>query len=56
VFSHRYRDSVATIRSQSIEHLGAWMAKLPSYFLQDIYLKYIGWTFSDKVSSTFKII
>lgn len=29
--------------------IGIWMEKFPAHFLDDLYLKYIGWTLHDKV-------
>ena len=29
--------------------LGEWMKKYPSHFLDDSYLKYLGWTLYDKI-------
>lgn len=51
---HRYRDSDPNIRMSCIESLGAWILSYPSLFLQDLYLKYLGWTLNDKVS--FKLL
>ena len=48
VFLPRFRDAVPVIRQECIKSLGGWMARLP-YFLEDQYLKYIGWLFNDKV-------
>uniref|UniRef100_A0A0N5AWQ1 SCD domain-containing protein n=1 Tax=Syphacia muris TaxID=451379 RepID=A0A0N5AWQ1_9BILA len=50
VFVHRYRDILADIRSICINELGQWMQVYPEHFLEDAYLKYIGWTLYDKVS------
>ncbi|MFH4976876.1 hypothetical protein AB6A40_003585 [Gnathostoma spinigerum] len=50
VFVHRYRDVVPDIRSICINELGQWMQVYPQYFLEDCYLKYIGWSLYDKVS------
>jgi cohesin complex subunit SA-1/2 len=41
VFVHRYRDTMTEI--------GIWMQKFSQNFLDDSYLKYIGWTLHDKV-------
>ncbi|CAF1516489.1 unnamed protein product [Adineta ricciae] len=49
VFIHRYRDIVPDIRCLCISELGEWMKSYPMVFLDDIYLKYIGWTLYDKV-------
>lgn len=47
---HRYRDMDPEIRMSCIQSLGTWIVSYPSLFLQDLYLKYLGWTLSDKVS------
>ena len=47
---HRYRDIDPDIRMSCIESLGVWVLSYPSLFLQDLYLKYLGWTLNDKVS------
>ncbi|CAI2355382.1 unnamed protein product [Caenorhabditis sp. 36 PRJEB53466] len=49
VFVHRYRDVVPDIRSICITELGHWMNIYPEHFIEDSYLKYIGWTLFDKV-------
>ncbi|CAF1609042.1 unnamed protein product [Rotaria magnacalcarata] len=49
VFIHRYRDIVPDIRCLCMSELGEWMKSYPMVFLDDIYLKYIGWTLYDKV-------
>ena len=33
-----------------MNEIGQWMKKFPNQFLDDTYLKYIGWTIHDKVS------
>ncbi|XP_061366461.1 sister-chromatid cohesion protein 3 [Gastrolobium bilobum] len=48
LFVHRYRDTDPNIRMSCIESLGAWILSYPSLFLQDLYLKYLGWTLNDK--------
>ncbi|VDK69070.1 unnamed protein product [Litomosoides sigmodontis] len=50
VFVHRYRDVVPDIRSICINELGQWMSVYPDHFLEDSYLKYIGWSLYDKIS------
>ncbi|XP_026468495.1 cohesin subunit SA-1-like [Ctenocephalides felis] len=49
VFVHRYRDTLPEIRSICMAEIGVWMQKFHSNFLDDSYLKYIGWTLHDKV-------
>ncbi|GMS89472.1 hypothetical protein PENTCL1PPCAC_11647 [Pristionchus entomophagus] len=49
VFVHRYRDVVPDIRSVCISELGVWILVYPHYFLEDSYLKYIGWSLHDKI-------
>ena len=48
VFVHRYRDVCSDIRCVCIAELGEWMKRCPSKFLDDTFLKYIGWTLYDK--------
>ena len=50
VFVHRYRDIVPDIRGICISELGNWMRVYPREFLEDSYLKYIGWSLYDKIS------
>ncbi|XP_055322653.1 cohesin subunit SA-1 isoform X2 [Sitodiplosis mosellana] len=49
VFVHRYRDTLPEIRGICMSEIGVWMIKFPVNFLDDSYLKYIGWTLHDKV-------
>ncbi|XP_037089129.1 cohesin subunit SA-1-like [Pollicipes pollicipes] len=49
VFVHRYRDTLPEIRSICMAEIGIWMKKFHQNFLDDSYLKYIGWTLHDKV-------
>ena len=49
VFIRRYRDTRPEVRAICIAEIGVWMLKCSSRFLSDNYLKYIGWTLSDKV-------
>ncbi|PSS06426.1 Sister-chromatid cohesion protein [Actinidia chinensis var. chinensis] len=48
LFVHRYRDIDPEIRMSCIQSLGVWILLHPSLFLQDLYLKYLGWTLNDK--------
>ncbi|XP_075642454.1 sister-chromatid cohesion protein 3 [Castanea sativa] len=48
LFVHRYRDIDPNIRTSCIQSLGSWILSYPSLFLQDLYLKYLGWTLNDK--------
>ncbi|KAM7277394.1 hypothetical protein ACFE04_019260 [Oxalis oulophora] len=48
LFVHRYRDIDPNIRMSCIESLGVWILSYQSLFLQDLYLKYLGWTLNDK--------
>ncbi|OVA11427.1 STAG [Macleaya cordata] len=54
LFVHRYRDIDPNIRMSSIQSLGVWILSYPSLFLQDLYLKYLGWTLNDKSSGVRK--
>lgn len=51
IFVARYRDTSSILRETSITLLGKWSMMLPSVFLKDQYLKYIGWSLSDKEST-----
>lgn len=46
------RDVIAEIRVVCIEEIGMWMKMYSEAFLNDSYLKYVGWTMYDKVSQT----
>ncbi|XP_031424524.1 cohesin subunit SA-3-like [Clupea harengus] len=48
VFVHRYRDRVPEIRAVCVEALGGWVLSNSSVFLNDGYLKYLGWMLHDK--------
>ncbi|GMH27785.1 hypothetical protein Nepgr_029628 [Nepenthes gracilis] len=54
LFVHRYRDIDPNIRMSCIQSLGVWILSYPSLFLQDLYLKYLGWTLNDKVAAVRK--
>ncbi|XP_053161629.1 cohesin subunit SA-2-like isoform X2 [Hemicordylus capensis] len=47
-FLQRYRDVIPEIRAICIEEMGSWMKTYPDAFLNDSYLKYIGWMLYDK--------
>ncbi|XP_034549022.1 cohesin subunit SA-2 isoform X2 [Notolabrus celidotus] len=49
IFLKRYRDVLPEIRSICMEELGLWMKLYSSSFLNDSYLKYMGWMMHDKV-------
>ena len=53
IFVQRYRDVVSDIRSLCMEEIGQWFRRLPSVYLDDSYLKYVGWTLYDRVSDPF---
>ncbi|XP_015266465.1 PREDICTED: cohesin subunit SA-2-like [Gekko japonicus] len=48
IFLQRYRDIIPEIRAICIEEMGSWMKIYPNTFLNDSYLKYIGWMLYDK--------
>ncbi|CAD5225725.1 unnamed protein product [Bursaphelenchus okinawaensis] len=50
VFAHRYRDIISDVRCVCISELGKWMLVYPQLFLDDSYLKYVGWLLYDKNS------
>ncbi|KAM3836896.1 cohesin subunit SA-2-like isoform 3-T3 [Vipera latastei] len=47
-FLPRYRDIIPDIRAICIEEIGIWMRIYPDTFLNDSYLKYLGWMLYDK--------
>lgn len=48
VFVHRFRDVDPSVRALSGQKLGQWMLHYPHLFLQDSYLKYLGWMLNDR--------
>ena len=48
--SYYYRDTQPDIRSICMAEIGVWMKRYPGMFLDDSYLKYVGWTLYDRVS------
>jgi len=48
VFVHRARDVIEDIRCLCMTQLGLWIIECPNLFLEDSYLKYLGWALSDK--------
>ncbi|NXF35713.1 STAG2 protein, partial [Nyctibius bracteatus] len=48
MFLNRYRDVIPEIRATCIEEIGSWIKTYPDAFLNDSYLKYIGWMLYDK--------
>ena len=46
-FTHRFRDVDVTVRKACIESLGSWVAMYPTHFLDDSFLKYVGWAMND---------
>ena len=45
-----FRDTQPDIRAICMWEIGVWMKRYPGMFLDDAYLKYVGWTLYDKVS------
>lgn len=50
IFVHRYRDISPEIRGICMSEIGVWMQKIPNKFVEDSYLRYIGWTLHDKIA------
>ncbi|KAL6475866.1 hypothetical protein MHYP_G00143650 [Metynnis hypsauchen] len=48
VFVHRYRDKVPEIRAVCMAEMRVWLKEYPAAFLNDGYLKYLGWMLHDK--------
>lgn len=50
LYLHRYRDVDPYIRAVCVKHLAEWIIIYPKKFLDNSYLRYIGWILSDKVA------
>ena len=50
VFVQRYRDVDALLREKCVEGIHSWIMTYPEVFLDNAYLRYIGWSLSDKAS------
>ena len=48
VFVQRYRDIDTAIRERCLTELIVWMEARPETFLDNTYLRYLGWSLSDK--------
>lgn len=49
VFVHRARDVEHVIRSECIKELCTWSLHYSSHFVDNSYLRYIGWALNDQV-------
>lgn len=49
VYLPLYRDTLPDIRAICMAEIGIWMQNFSQNFLDDSYLKYIGWTLHDKI-------
>ena len=49
VFVQRYRDIDALLREKCVEKIHSWIMTYPEVFLDNAYLRYIGWSLSDKI-------
>ncbi|NWW89812.1 STAG2 protein, partial [Rhynochetos jubatus] len=47
-FLKRYCDVIPEIRATCVEEIGSWIKTYPDAFLNDSYLKYVGWMLYDK--------
>lgn len=50
-FTVRFRDHSEEVRGAVIKSISRWVERAPDLYLQDTYLKYLGWALSDKVSN-----
>lgn len=50
VFVQRYRDVDALLREKCVDSIHSWIVTYPEVFLDNAYLRYIGWSLSDKIS------
>jgi cohesin complex subunit SA-1/2 len=51
---NRYRDSFANIRTDCVHELGLWIETHPEHFLDNNFLKFLGWALYDKEPKTRK--
>lgn len=51
VFVQRYRDVDPMIREKCVEKMLSWIETYPEVFLDNAYLRYIGWSLSDKAAT-----
>ncbi|GAV02989.1 hypothetical protein RvY_13482 [Ramazzottius varieornatus] len=51
IFYQRYRDHNVQVRELCMEELGEWMKRDPQRYVDDTYLKYLGWSLNDKEAS-----
>jgi cohesin complex subunit SA-1/2 len=49
IFAVRFRDCNDEVRRTVIKSFSTWVEKAPDIYLQDTFLKYLGWALSDKV-------
>ena len=45
---NRYRDSFPNIRTDCVHELGLWIETFPDHFLDNNFLKFLGWALHDK--------
>ena len=50
IFIHRYKDSHFEVRAKCTEAVGKLIMEYSSKFLDNMYLKYVGWALYDKSS------
>ncbi|PJF20118.1 hypothetical protein PSACC_00074 [Paramicrosporidium saccamoebae] len=51
VFLQRFRDVDFNIRIEAVTNLEKWIESYPEVFLDNSYLRYIGWALSDRISA-----
>jgi hypothetical protein len=48
MYSTRFRDVSAQIRSDCVSYLGQWVIEYPALYSKNTYLRMLGWALSDK--------
>lgn len=51
IFVHRIRDVESVIRVECIKELCVWMQSYQSYFVDNNYIRFLGWAFNDQSAS-----
>ncbi|KAG2212709.1 hypothetical protein INT47_000686, partial [Mucor saturninus] len=51
IFVHRIRDVESVIRAECIKELCVWMQSYQAYFVDNNYIRFLGWAFNDQSAS-----
>lgn len=56
IFVQRFRDVTEEVRVEAIAAIGGWIGARPSEYLEDAYLRYLGWALSDQVRALARVL